>query len=72
MLAGLEFIKMIASQASVIPASDLVLVNVIRMSTGLLIVPPDTLEDAVIIENTPILSPQRRTVLGFQAQNYEI
>lgn len=65
MLASLEFIKMIASQASVIPASDLVLVNVIKMSTGLLMVPLDTLEDTVIIENTPILSPQGTTMLGF-------
>lgn len=65
MLASLEFIKMIASQASVIPASDLVLVNVTKMSIGLLLVPLDTLEDTVIIENTPILSPQGTTMLGF-------
>ena len=68
MLASLGFIKMIASQASVIPASDLVLVNVIKMSIGLLIVPLDTLEDTVIIENTPILSPQSTAVLAFRAQ----
>lgn len=59
MLASLEFIKMIASQASVIPTSDLGLVNMIKTNTGLLIGPLDTLEYNVIIENMAILSPQK-------------
>lgn len=59
MLASLEFIKMIASWASVISTSALVLVNMIKMNLGLLIVPLDTLEHNVIIKNIAILNPQK-------------
>lgn len=43
----------------------------IKMSTGPLIVRQGTLENTVIIENIPILSPQGTTVLGSQAPKYE-
>lgn len=59
MLASLEFIKMIASWASVISAFGLVLVNMIKMNLGLLIVPLDTLEHNAIIENIAISSSQK-------------
>jgi len=62
---------MIASQASEIPTSDLMLVNMVKMSTGSLIVRPGTLESTVIIKNIPILSPQSTTVPGSQAPEYE-
>lgn len=58
-LASLEFIKMIASWASVISAFGLVLVNMIKMNLGLLIVPLDTLEHNAIIENIAISSSQK-------------
>lgn len=58
-LASLEFIKMVASRASVISTSGLVLVNMIKMNLGLLIVPLDTLEHNAIIENIAISSPQK-------------
>lgn len=47
------------------------LVNMVKMSTGSLIVRPGTLESTVIIKNIPILSPQSTTVPGSQAPKYE-
>lgn len=50
---------MIASRASVISMSVLVLVNMIKINLSLLIVPLDTLEHNAITENIAILSPQK-------------